>query len=152
MLGNGNKSSHPYLSCTDNFAVGMQDTILLVARVMLGLVFLNSGWSKLGNLSGTVASLMQNGVPLPLAYLAPICEFLGGLVLVIGFATRYAALGLFFFTIIATYMSHRYWTYPAAEQKAQATQFWKNITILGGLLALFVAGPGRFAVDRFLRR
>jgi putative oxidoreductase len=152
MLGTGNKSSHPYLSCTDNFAVGMQDSILLVARVMLGLVFLTSGWGKIMNITGFATGMMNNGVPLPLAYIAPFCEFLGGLALIIGFATRYAALGLFLFTIVATYLSHRYWTYPAEQRSAQQTNFWKNITIMGGFLALFVAGPGRFAVDRFLRR
>ena len=54
--------------------------------------------------------------------------------------------------MIATYLSHRYWTYPAAEQRTQSGQFWKNVAIMGGLLALFVAGPGRLSVDRFLRR
>jgi putative oxidoreductase len=103
-------------------------------------------------LSGFAAGMIANGVPAPLAYLGPFVEFLGGLALIIGFATRYAALALFLFTIVATYIAHRYWIYPAEQRAAQSTNFWKNITIMGGLLALFVAGPGRLSLDRFLRR
>jgi putative oxidoreductase len=152
MFGTEGKSPVRYLYCADNVAMSAQDFLLLVARVMAGLIFLNGGWSKMTNLSGFVTGQMNNGVPAVLAYIAPFAEFLGGLALVIGFASRYAALGLLLFTLIATYLAHRYWTYPAAEQRAQSGQFWKNVSIMGGLLALFVAGPGRFAVDRFLRR
>jgi putative oxidoreductase len=152
MFGTGKSSSHRYLSYADSLAVSGQDFFLLVGRVMLGLIFLMSGWGKLITLSAAAAALMRNGVPAPLAYLAPFCEFLGGLALVIGFATRYAALGLFLFVIVATYLSHRYWTYPQEQRQAQYINFWKNITIMGGMLALFVAGPGRFSLDRWLSR
>jgi putative oxidoreductase len=103
-------------------------------------------------LSDFVAGMTARGVPLPLAYLAPFVEFLGGLALMVGFATRYAALALFVFTIAATWISHRYWLFPPEQQRAQYSSFWKNITIMGGQLALFVAGPGRLSVDRWLTR
>lgn len=153
MLGTGNNSSHPMLSCTDGIAAsGVGDFLLLVGRVLAGWIFLSAGWAKIMGLSGFVASQVATGVPTPLAYIAPFAECLGGLALIIGFATRYAALGLVLFTIIATYLAHRYWIYPAEQQAAQKGQSIKNAAIIGGLLAMFVAGPGRLAVDRFLRR
>jgi putative oxidoreductase len=152
MFGTGNKSSHPYLSYADGVANSGQDFFLLVARVMAGLIFLTSGWGKVMGLSGFAAGMIANGVPAPLAYLGPFVEFLGGLALVVGFATRYAAFALFLFTIAATWIAHRYWLHPPAQRAAQATNFWKNITIMGGMLALFVAGPGRFSLDRWLSR
>lgn len=153
MLGFGDKhSSHRYLSYTDSIAAGWQDQFLLVARVMAGWIFLSSGWGKVMNWSGFADRLITQAVPAPLAYTAPILEFLGGLALVLGFASRYAALALFVFTIAATWTSHRYWIFPAEQRQTQSTQFWKNIAIMGGLLALFVSGPGRFSLDRWLSK
>ena len=59
---------------------------------MAGLIFLTSGWNKVMGMPNFAASQMKNGVPAVLAYIAPFAEFLGGLALVIGFASRYAAL------------------------------------------------------------
>jgi putative oxidoreductase len=53
--------------------------------------------------------------------------------------------------VIATAIAHRYWTYPAPAQGAQYNNFLKNIAIMGGALAIFVAGAGRFSVDSKLR-
>ena len=65
-----------------------------------------------------------------------------------GLGTRYAALLLALFTVAAALLAHRYWALPLQEQAGQANNFFKNIAIIGGLLALFVAGPGRFSIDR----
>jgi putative oxidoreductase len=150
MFGTGNNSSHPYLSYADGIAASTQDFLLLVARVLVGLIFLTSGWGKIMGLSGFAAGMISNGVPAPLAYIAPFVECFGGLALILGFASRYAALALVIFTIAATWIAHRYWTYPAEQRALQSTQFWKNVAIIGGLVALFVAGPGRLSVDRWL--
>ncbi len=147
-----NHSSHRYLSCADGFAMAWQDFLLLVARVLAGWIFLQSGWTKLGDVPAFATRLVGRGVPEFLAYLAPFVEFLGGLGLILGFATRYAALLLIAFTIAATWTSHTFWTFPEAERARQFTQFWKNVTMTGGLLALFVTAGGQFSLDRLLRR
>jgi putative oxidoreductase len=153
MLGLENKSSHRFLSYTDGLAVGWQDQLLLVSRVMVGWIFLSSGTLKVLNWPGFADRLITNsGVPAPLAYAAPFIEFVGGLGLVFGLGARYAALALVAFTIAATWTSHRYWIVPIEQKQAQSTQFWKNVAIIGGLLALFVTGPGRFSLDRWLSR
>lgn len=152
MLGTGNYSSHRYLSYADGVAMTGQDFFLLVARVLLGMIFLTSGWGKVLGVSGFAANQMANGVPAVLAYAAPFIEFLAGLGLILGLATRYSALALIAFTVAATWIAHRYWIFPPEQQRMQSGQFWKNVTIIGGLVALFAAGPGRFAVDRWLSR
>ena len=72
--------------------------------------------------------------------------------LMMAFGARYGALMLIAFTIVATWTSHLFWTFPEEQQRQQSTQFWKNVSMIGGLLALFVTGPGRFSVDRWLSR
>lgn len=147
-----NRSSHRYLSYTDGIAAAWQDFLLLAARVLAGWIFLSSGWGKVMNWGGFAGGLIDRGVPAILAYAAPPLEFIGGLALVLGLASRYGALALIVFTIAATWTSHRYWTFPADQQRAQTTQFWKNVSMIGGLLALFVTGPGRFSIDRWLSK
>ena len=75
-----------------------------------------------------------------------------GLTLILGFATRYAALVCLLFLIVATALAHRYWEYPAAQVTAQYNNFLKNLALFGGTLVLFVTGAGRFSVDRMLSK
>ena len=129
------------------------DFIILVARVMIGLIFVLSGWPKLLHFQATVANLTQRGVPEFLAYFAPPVEFFGGLALLLGFMTPYAALLMFVFTIIATAISHRFWEFTdPAQYRAQSSNFWKNICMMGGILLLWVTAGGRYAIDRVLFR
>ena len=147
-----NRSSHRYLSYADGIAVAWQDFLLLVARVLVGWIYLQSGFQKVLDPVGFADRLIPRGVPAWLGLTAPFAEFIGGLALVLGVGGRYAALLLIAFTIVATYTSHLFWTYPEAQRGQQFTQFWKNVTMTGGLLALFVTGPGRFSLDGWLRR
>ena len=153
MLGFGNnRSSHRYLSYTDRFAVAWPDQLLLVARVLAGWTYLQSGFGKVMDPVGFAARLVPRGVPEWLGLIAPFVEFIGGLMLVLGIGARYGALLLIAFTIAATYTPHLFWTFPEAQRGQQTSQFFKNVTMIGGLLALFVTGPGRFSVDRWLSR
>lgn len=147
-----NRSSHRYLSYTDSIAAAWQDALLLAARVLAGWIYVQSGFRKLQDVSGFAASVARRGVSEFLGYLAPFVEFIAGLALVLGVGARYAALLLVAFTIMATWTSHLFWIYPEAQRGQQFTQFWKNVTMTGGLLALFVTGPGRFSIDRWLSR
>jgi putative oxidoreductase len=58
-----------------------------------------------------------------------------------------------FFTIVASFSSHAFWTFEDAARRAQQhTQFWKNTTMKGGLLLLFVTAGGRYSLDWLLAR
>jgi putative oxidoreductase len=130
------------------------DLILLLARVALGLIFVKSGLAKLMALSAFAASLASRGVPQSdmWAAIGATVEFVGGVLIVSGFRTREASLLLILFVIVATGISHRYWEFAEAARRLQESQFFKNLSIVGGFLALFVAGPGRFSLDAWLRQ
>jgi putative oxidoreductase len=133
---------------------GLADPLLLIARVLMGYIFLLGGWGKLLGLAGFAAYLEGKGLPAsyPLAVLGAGVEFLGGLALIFGIATRFAALALIAFTLVATGIAHRFWEFDEAARRGQATSFNKNMTMIGGLLALLVAGPGRYSIDRLVAR
>ena len=72
--------------------------------------------------------------------------------LILGIATRYAALASFVWVLVATAIAHRYWTYPAAQQVGQYNNWLKNIAIMGGMLYVFVTGSGRYSLDAALAK
>ncbi len=135
-------------------ATGGQDLLLLAARLLLGAIFVESGFGKLMNLAGFAGSLEGQGLPMPmlLAALGAAVECFGGLAVVLGAWTRLAAAALIAFTIMATLIAHRYWAYPPEAQGMQRIQFMKNLAIIGGFLALIASGAGRFSVDGLLNR
>lgn len=145
-------SSLPALSYTDKLAAQWTDFLLLVGRVLIGWIFVSSGWRKLMDIPAFVKTMPNRGLPDFLGYVAPPVEFIGGLCLIAGLATRYAALVMLLFVIIATFSSHAYWTFPQAQQGNQIAHFWKNMSIKGGLVFLFVIGAGRYALDWMLAK
>jgi putative oxidoreductase len=152
-------TSRSFLSAGDELAARWQDFLLLVGRIAIGWIFVTSGWRKLMNMDAFIyqgpTSLVGRGVPGAgfWGWIGAPLEFLGGLAIMFGLATRYAAAALVLFVIAATFIGHRYWEYTdPAQYRAQHSHFYKNLCMLGGLIALFVAGAGRFAADRFLRR
>ena len=100
------------------------------------------------------ASLASRGVPLPLmfAVIGMAVEVVGGILIVSGFRPRVASPPVILFMIVATLISHRYWELANAAQRGQEIHFFKNISIIGGLLLLSVTGPGRFSIDGLIRR
>ena len=145
-------SSLPVLSHADGLANAGRDLFLLLGRVILGWIFVESGWRKLQDIPAFAATMGRRGLPEFLGYLAPPVEFIGGLMILAGFATRYMALLMLLFMVIATFSSHAYWKVPADQVATQYGQFWKNMTIKGGFILLFVVGAGKFSLDSLLRR
>src|SRR4051795_1965640 len=71
-------SASSWLTYTDGIASRWQDLLMVVARVMLGWIFVMSGWGKLMNISGFVATMPRRGLPDFFGYIAPFVEFIGG--------------------------------------------------------------------------
>ena len=149
---NTGSSSYSWLNGTDGIATAWQDFLLLAGRVMFGWIFVSSGWRKLMDVPGFVKTMPRRDLPEFLGYVAPPVEFVGGILLLLGFATRYTALVMFVFLIIATFSSHRYWNYPPAQMGNQSSHFWKNISMMGGNVLLFLTGAGRYSLDRMLAK
>ena len=153
MTTNIQGSSHPALSGADSLAASTSDIVLLIGRIFIGWIFVRSGYGKIFDIPSYAATFPGRGLPTFLAYIAVPAEFFGGLALMFGFATRYAALVMTIFMLVATFSSHRYWDFTdAAARRAQDSNFYKNMAILGGIFFLFVCGAGRFSLDAWLSK
>lgn len=126
------------------------DAAALVGRILLAAIFIIAGVGKISGFDGTVGYITSKGLPMPqvLAALTILVEVGGGILLVLGWKARWAALAIAVFTILAAFLFHNYWTYPPAERMSQFNSFWKNIAIVGGMLMTMAFGPGRFSIDR----
>lgn len=142
------RSSHPLLSCTDGVAAATSDSLLLIGRVLIAVLFLMTVWTG-GPAAGYLKSLSY---PAPefMSVLAHVVEWIVVLSLIFGIGARYGALLGLVFVVIALATAHRYWDFPAAAQNLQYVFLSKDLAIAGGLLVLFVTGAGRFSVDNAL--
>ncbi len=127
----------------------LQTPFTLIGRLLLALLFLPAGISKIGGFAGTVGYISSKGLPMPEvgAVVAILVEVVGGLALIAGFGTRIAAVVLAVFTLVATFIFHNYWGVPAEQAFVQQLMFFKNIAVVGGLLILAASGPGTLSVD-----
>jgi putative oxidoreductase len=120
----------------------MNNAIVLLARLFLAHIFLLAGFGKITGYAGTQGYMESMGVPGALLPLVIVLEIGGGLALIVGLFTRWAALALALFCVAAAVIFHRNF----AEQM-QMIQFMKNFAMAGGLLLLYVHGSGAFSID-----
>jgi putative oxidoreductase len=119
----------------------------LIGRIVLSIIFIQSGWSKIFGYAGTVEHMNAAGVPGALLPLVILTELGGGLCILLGLFTRYTAIALAGFCVLSGYLFH----YQPGNM-GQMINFMKNITIVGGFLVLAGAGPGALALDDWLNR
>ena len=121
----------------------------LIGRWLLAWYFLTEAWGLANDWDHTIRDMTVKGLPVAplLLALALLVMFLGSLSLILGYQTRYGAVLLFAFVVIATVAIHDFWRMPAADQPAEYELFARNIAIAGGLLLLVGMGSGRFALD-----
>lgn len=120
-----------------------------IARILLALMFVLAGIGKLGGLAGTAGYIASKGLPLPmvLAVATGVLELVAGVLLIVGWQARWAALALAAFTLLATVLFHNYWAMPAEQQMVQKLMFMKNLAVTGGLLYVFAFGAGALSLD-----
>jgi putative oxidoreductase len=126
----------------------------LVGRILMAAIFLTSGFAKLADPDGTAGYMAQAGVGNAdsLVYVAGMAELAGGMSLLFGFLTRLGAIGLLVFLTLTSLIMHKFWGVPPDVAKMQFVQFMKNLSIMGGLLMVVAMGPGRYSIDRVMRR
>lgn len=129
---------------------------LLLARLGLAGLFLYAGWEHLWQLDGFSTTIQKLGYPAPrlMAALAIAALLGGGLSLVLGALLPLGCLALIAFLASATYSVHVSQALAGGQAAHdQLVQSLKNLGLLGGLIALFLAGPGGISVDaRVFRR
>ena len=128
---------------------GINDELVLAARILLTALFLIFGWRKLRDFSGTVSQMVQLGVPMPAlaAAVATFMELPVAFAVAVGAFTRPVALLMFLYTLGTALIGHRYWTITGADKVDSMDGFYKNLAIMGGFLLLYMTGPGKYSID-----
>jgi len=124
--------------------------ISLIGRLLLGLIFVMSGFQKVADPGGTQVYMQAMGITwaTTLFYLGAIAiELVGGVSLVLGLWSRIGAVLLVLFMIPTTWIFHSNFGDPN-----QTIHFMKNLAMVGGLLYVYVYGPGNLSIDAGVQR
>lgn len=114
----------------------------LVGRLLIALIFVGAGYGKIGGYDATQQYMEAMNVPGGLLPLVILVELGGGLAIVLGFLTRFAALGLAIFSVMSAFLFHG----NVADQMQQI-MFMKNLAMAGGFLFLVGNGAGPLSID-----
>lgn len=134
----------------------MSDSANLAARALTSVVFIVFGYlqfTNIGNYTTNAAIVKFVGAtgevlsPTVIAYLVAAIDLFGGLLILVGFQTRWAASVLIIFVVLTLIFAHPFWTFEGPSRAANQVQFYKNLAIIGALLFLIVLGPGRYSLD-----
>jgi len=127
----------------------MRPYVELLGRVLVSVIFLVTGFSKLTGYEGTAKMLGGLGIPVAsvAAAIVILIELGGGLALVVGWQTRFVAWVMFFYLIILTVKIHNFWAAPPEMHQDQFIHFLKNVAIMGAMLKLAADGAGAISVD-----
>jgi putative oxidoreductase len=129
---------------------GMQDKVLLAARLLVTPLYIYSGIGKILAF-GVTASRLPGGEGGFGSLLAAgsVCVELGcSLALILGIWSRWASLALIAFTIAATLMFHNFWASPAAQVTAQTINFLRNLGLIGLFAVIAAFGPGCYSIGK----
>ena len=127
----------------------ISDAVILAARLLLATLFLIFGWRKARDYSGTVRYMAQDGTPLP-ALATPISIFMElpvAFAVAVGAFTHFSALLMALYTLGTALVGHRYWRVKGPNQVDSMEGFYKDLSIMGGFLLLYIIGPGKYSVD-----
>ena len=125
----------------------LYDVSDLLGRILISVIFIMAGWSKIGGYAGTQGYMESMGVPGMLLPLVIATELGGGLLVLFGLWTRVAAFALAGFSLLAGVLFHF-----KPDDQMQMMIFMKNFAIAGGFLVLVAHGAGALSLDRWLAR
>lgn len=126
----------------------MEKILTLIGRILISIIFLMAGISKIGNFSGTQDYMAAYGMPLTWLFVAGaiIVEVGGGLSILLGYMSRMGAIALFIFMIPTTLIFHTNF-----GDQMQVIHFMKNLAIMGGLAYIAAYGGGELSLDNRLK-
>ncbi len=122
----------------------------LLGRLLLANIFIVYGLKKIMGFAGTAGYMASKGLPLPevLLVLTILIELGGGLMILLGWQARWAALAIFLWLIPVTLIFHAYWDLEPAQMVEQQRHFMKNLAIMGGMIYIIAFGPGVFSLGK----
>ena len=114
--------------------------VMALGRTLLVLVYFIGGFALLtGDVPTGYAA--TKGIPAFAVWLGFAIKLFGGLAVIVGFQTRIAALLLALFTVGTAFIFHPFWV------EGEWNTFWKEISMIGGLVFLAAVGPGALSID-----
>lgn len=134
----------------------MADYSHTIARVLISIVFVVFGFLQFTNIGAYMANPavvkaagLTGGIlsPTIIAYLVAAIDLFGGLAILVGFQTRWAALVLTIFTILTLFFAHNFWTMEGPARIGNMVNFYKNLVVIGALLMLWTFGAGPYSLD-----
>ena len=134
--------------------VKLNNSLNVIARVLLASLFLTSGISKIANFQVINDLVTSVGIPYANIWtsLVLLLEIFGSIAIIIGYKARIVAGLLGFFSIITAFLFHNYWAAPFDQQYIQQLLFFKNLSIAGGLFLLSSFDSGVWSLDSALQR
>jgi putative oxidoreductase len=128
----------------DRHLTAHNDIVLLVARLLIAALFLIAGYNAFKSLGPSIGYFGRLGIPMP-QIMTPFVagfEIVVGALVAVGLFTRPASLGLAILVVFAALIAHTNFA-----DGNQVNHFLKCLGVIGGCLALMVAGPGAYSVD-----
>lgn len=121
----------------------------LAGRILMSVIFLLSGTSKVLGYAGLVAYATAKGLPMAGVgvAIAAVIEILGGLAILTGFQTRIVSWIMFLYLIPVSITFHNFWALQGMERMDNQIHFMKNFAIMGGFLILAAHGAGPLSID-----
>ena len=120
----------------------LQELSAPIGRLLLSMIFIFSGFTKITGYAATQGYMESMGVPSMLLPLVIAVELLGGIAILLGFKARLVAILMAGFSIVSALLFHQFWI-----DESQMNPFMKNIAMAGGFLMIFAHGPGSYSID-----
>lgn len=139
----------------------MSDYSQAIGRALISVVFIVFGYLQFTNIGAYIANpavvkaaALTGGAlsPTVIAYLVAAIDLVGGLLILVGYQTRWAAIVLIVFVVLTLLLAHNFWTMEGPARIGNMVNFYKNLAIIGGLLLLIGQAPGRCSLDGRMRR
>jgi putative oxidoreductase len=138
----------------------LNDYLQLLSRVLISIVFIVFGFLQFTNIGAYIANPgvvkfagMTGGVLTPtiIAYLVAAIDLFGGVLILVGYQTRWTSVVLMVFVVLTLLIVHTFWTMDGPARAANQAHFYKNLALIGGLLMFYIYGPGRISLDARMR-
>jgi putative oxidoreductase len=140
----------------------MPDYVQAIGRVLISAVFIVFGFIQFTHIGNYIANPavikvagMTGGIlsPTVIAYLVAAIDLFGGILILVGYQTRWTAIVLIVFVVLTLLLVHHFWTMEGSARAANQAHFYKNLGLIGGLLFLIAQGSGRCSLDhRFSKK
>lgn len=139
----------------------MPNYLQAISRVLISAVFIVFGYiqfTHIGNYIANPAVIKVAGwagvlTPTIIAYMVATIDLVGGILILVGYQTRWASIGLIVFVALTCILVHNFWSMEGPSRAANQGHFYKNLALIGALLLIFVHGPGTCSLEhRFVRK